>query len=226
MGLLLEIYEGGDMFLRQFEVSEFLVFAYLVGCPKTGSAMVIDPADEVDFILDVARKNGLKIEYIVNTHGHIDHVMGNKEMKEKTGAKIMVHKDDARFVTKVPSFFSPFFKGDASPPADILLNDNDVIKIGELDFQVIHTPGHSPGSICIYRYPVLFTGDTLFVEGIGRTDTPGGSYKVLLNSIKSRIFTLPDDTIVLPGHNYGSSPTSTIMHEKMFNPFLREIIEE
>ena len=197
------------------------VFAYLVGDTVTGDALVIDPADNTQEIIAVAKQNKLQINYIINTHGHVDHIGGNAEMQKLTGAKIIVHEDDAIMLTSTPAMMLKMFGAKQSPPADILVKDGMVISAGNIELKVIHTPGHSPGGICLYIPGYVFTGDTLFVEAVGRTDLPGGSWQVMYNSIQTRIFTLPDDTKVMPGHNYGRTPTSTIGHEKKHNPSVR-----
>jgi hydroxyacylglutathione hydrolase len=168
-----------------------------------------------------AEKNKIKINYIVNTHGHVDHIGGNDEMKKLTHAKIIVHKDDAVMLTSTPAMILRMFGAKQSPPPDILVDDGDKIDIGNISLKVIHTPGHSPGGMCLYTPGYVFTGDTLFVEAVGRTDLPGGSWQVMYNSIQEKLFTLPEDTKVLPGHNYGRTPTSTIGHEKKYNPSVR-----
>ncbi len=209
------------MYIKQFDVSQLSVFCYLVGCEKTGKALVIDPAAECQWIADQARADGYRIVKIVNTHGHIDHIMGNAEMQKLTGAGILIHEADAANLTESSPYKLLMFNATASPPADELVRDGDLIQLGEIAFQVIHTPGHSPGSMCLYTEGLVFTGDTLFVEGVGRTDLQGGSWTQMVASITNRIFTLPDETVVLPGHNYGSRPTSTVGHEKRYNPYLR-----
>jgi len=209
------------MFIQQMQVGHMAVFAYLVGDPVTGDALVIDPADNTKGILDVAGKNNLRINYIVNTHGHVDHIGGNADMQKLTGAKIIIHEDDAVMLTSTPASMLRMFGASQSPPPDILVKDGQTISVGNVNLKVIHTPGHSPGGMCLYTPGYVFTGDTLFVEAIGRTDLPGGSWPTMLNAIKTRLFTLPDDTKVLPGHNYGRMPTSTIGHEKQYNPYVQ-----
>jgi len=209
------------MILKQFEVSGMAVFAYLLGEEGGGTGLVIDPADDADRILAAAEQNRIKIQYILNTHGHVDHVMGNEEMKKKTGAQILIHEMDAPSLTKIPKAMLAMFGGHPSPPADRTLKDEEVIQVGSLALKVLHTPGHSPGGICVYADGRVFTGDTLFVGGVGRTDLPGGSWPLMLRSIQTKLLTLPDETIVLPGHNYGTAPTSTIKNERLNNPFLQ-----
>jgi hydroxyacylglutathione hydrolase len=209
------------MFIEQRQVGHMAVFAYLVGDQESGEALVIDPAADTDGLIAAAEKNKVRIRYIVNTHGHCDHIGGNIDMKEKTGASIIVHEDDAWMLTDTPAAMLRMFDAKASPPADRVVKDGDLIQIGGITLTVIHTPGHSPGSMVLLVDGYAFTGDTLFVEAVGRTDLPGGSGEVMFDSIQRKLCTLPDETVVLPGHNYGSQPTSTIGHEKRFNPFLR-----
>ena len=150
----------------------------------------------------------------------MDHIAGNKVMKDQTGAPIAIHEADAPGLLNPNMAMLAVFNAEASPPADILLKDGDKIEFGNKSVEVIHTPGHSPGGICLYWPGYVITGDTLFVGGVGRTDLPGGSTEVLRSSIHNRLLTLPEDTIVLPGHNYGITPTSTIAREKVENVFL------
>ncbi len=210
------------MVVEQLEVGSFAVYAYLVGCRETGEGIVIDPAAEVDRILDTAKRNGVdRIKYIVCTHSHVDHVGGNRRMKELTGAEIVIHKGDERMLPNAPNYKLQIFNCEASPPADIAVEDGDFIEFGKQRLRVIHTPGHTPGCICLYAPGFLFTGDTLFVGAVGRTDLPGGSFDELLRSIKTKLFILPEETVVMPGHNYGDSPRSTIGSEMRFNPFVQ-----
>jgi glyoxylase-like metal-dependent hydrolase (beta-lactamase superfamily II) len=212
---------GGIMFIEQRQVGQMAVFAYLVGDQESGEALVIDPAEETDGLIKAAEKNKVRIRYIVNTHGHVDHTGGNMDRKEKTAAEIIIHEDDADMLVSTPAAMLRMFGAKQSPPADRTVRDGDFIDIGNIRLRVIHTPGHSPGSMVLFIDGYVFTGDTLFVEAVGRSDLPGGSGEVMFDSIQRKICTLPDETVVLPGHNYGSMPTSTISHEKKFNPFLR-----
>jgi glyoxylase-like metal-dependent hydrolase (beta-lactamase superfamily II) len=212
--------ELSEMEIKQLEVGNLMVFTYIIKCELTGQGLVIDPADETERIIQKANEMKCSIKYIVNTHAHVDHIMGNEEMKRLTGAQIVIHRDDADLLINQSPMMFRMFGGRPSPRADILVKEGDIIQVGQVKLRVIHTPGHSPGGICLYSNGALFTGDTLFVGGVGRTDLPGGSWKLLIESIKNKLLVLPDETIVYPGHNYGDSPTSTIGREKSLNPFL------
>ena len=198
-------------------------FCYLVGDETSKTCALIDPAFETDRILAEAGDLGYRVTHIINTHGHSDHTAGNEAIKAATGAKLLIHAVDANRLGKVVhKTFSRILGGKGSPGPDVLLNDNDLIQIGDgTNLRVIHTPGHTPGSICLYSDGHIFTGDTLFVGAVGRTDLPGGSSKQLLASIQEKIYTLPGSTIVWPGHDYGPYPSSTIEQEKHTNPFTR-----
>lgn len=209
------------MFLKQLQVGHMAVFAYIIGDTESGEGLVVDPAANIDDIISEAEKNGIKIKYIVNTHGHVDHIAGNDDMKKKTGAEIIIHEDDAETLVSIPDMVLRMFQAKPSPPADITVKDGDNITVGKVALKVIHTPGHSPGGMSLYTEGYVITGDTLFVEGVGRSDLPGGSWEIMLRSIKEKLLTLPDETVVLPGHNYGRTPTSTIGNEKSNNAFLR-----
>ncbi len=211
------------MILESYTVGSLAVKAYILGCPETGEAAVVDPAGSEEMLVEEIKKKGLRLRYILNTHGHPDHTSGNERMKELTGAPVLMHQaDDLLFRDPQVSamFLAWGFK--PAPAADQHIAHGDIIKIGSLSFEVIHTPGHSPGSVCFYGHNLILTGDTIFVGAAGRTDLPGGSFDTMIESIKNRILPLPDETIVLPGHDYGPSPTSTLGREKETNPYLRE----
>lgn len=213
------------LFFSQIEVGHHAVFAYLIGDKQAGEATAVDPADDVDELIELATKNHLKIKTILNTHGHVDHVMGNAEMKEKTGARIVIHEAEAAYLDKIGDFWLDMFNARKSPPADETLKDGDIFRVGTIQWKVIHTPGHTPGGICLYNASagICITGDTLFVGSVGRTDHPRASWDELYSSIRTKLLALPDETEIFPGHNYGMSPTSTIGHERMHNPFVNGI---
>jgi hydroxyacylglutathione hydrolase len=211
----------GFVLIRQFEVGNFNIFSYLIADEQTKEGLFIDPSDDHDMLLQEAAAHGLTIRYIINTHHHIDHTMGNKEMIRRTGAKLIIHKADASELLDTPADMLQMFRAEASPAADILVSDGDEIKVGNIALKVIHTPGHTPGCMCLYVDGMVFTGDTLFVGSAGRTDFPGGSYEDLEKSILTRLYTLPEDTVVLPGHNYAGYPTSTIGQERKTNYVVR-----
>jgi glyoxylase-like metal-dependent hydrolase (beta-lactamase superfamily II) len=194
---------------------------YVVACPETRQAAVIDPGafnpGEVNSILSQLGNNGLTAVYVINTHGHIDHIAGNKAIREATGAAILIHRDDAGRLGDGQLNGSFLFGMDLqSPPADRLLEDGEDIELGGLRLKVLHTPGHTPGGICLLVDGVLFSGDTLFAGSVGRTDLPGGSERAILESIRGKLMALPDATMVRPGHG----PRTTIGREKTDNPFL------
>lgn len=193
------------MIIKQIEVGVMDNFSYLVGCEKTRQAMVIDPGADVERIASVAEKEKLDIVTIVNTHGHGDHTAGNASLKSLTGAKVLIHASDA----------------DGYRQADRFISDEKHLTLGRIIFDIFHTPGHTPGGICLYAQGHLFTGDTLFVGDSGRTDLAGGHRPTLGASIR-RLMTLPDDTVVWPGHDYGPMPSSTIGWEKRHNVNAKE----
>lgn len=208
------------MQIKQMTVGVMGVCCYLVSCEKTGQGLVIDPGGDEEKILAACRDGKIELRYIVATHAHPDHVCGNAAIKRATGAEIVMHEAEDDFFSQpqIAQYFSQLGLA-ASPPADIRVKDGDTISVGEVSLEVIHTPGHTPGGICLYSKPNLFAGDTLFVGAVGRSDFPGGSTKQLLHSIKSRLLVLPPETIVWPGHGYGGD-RSTIGAEKSGNPFL------
>ncbi len=205
------------MIIEQMQVTSMDVYCYLVADEETRDGVLIDPAGDFEVIFDRVKKHGVNVKYIINTHGHFDHTSGNRETAEKTGAGILIHEGDGEKLKSITNkVFSRFIGGKGSPEPVSLLADGDIIELGKTRLKVIHTPGHSAGSICIHGEGNLFTGDTLFTEGMGRTDLPGGSYKQIMESITGKILTLPDSTIIWPGHNYGRNPTSTVAEQKSY----------
>ncbi len=208
------------MIVKQIKLSKMDTFCYLVGDAKTQTCALIDPAFDTQRILKIAGEMGFAVTHVINTHCHSDHTAGNRAVVAATGAKLLIHAVDAeRLNTIVNSAFSRILGGRSSPAPDVLLKDQDVITIGASRLKTIHTPGHTPGGICLYAEGHVFTGDSLFVEAVGRTDLPGGSSAQLLRSIKEKIYTLPGSTIVWPGHDYGPTPSSTVADEIRNNPF-------
>jgi hydroxyacylglutathione hydrolase len=208
------------MEVRQIKVNPMDVFCYIIGDAATKTCALLDPAFETDRILDEVAKDGYQVTHVINTHHHSDHTAGNAAIVAATGAKILIHRLDGEILTGSKSgAFSEMMGGQGSPEPDILLEDNDTIEIGEQSLKVLHTPGHSQGGISLYTPGHVFTGDTLFVGAVGRTDFPGCSMAQLVKSIQERIYTLPEDTIVWPGHDYGPAPHTTVKTEQSFNPF-------
>ncbi|GAB6095592.1 MBL fold metallo-hydrolase [Desulfatiferula olefinivorans] len=202
----------------QIPLSMMSTFAYLVGDPVSRTALVVDPAADTGKILAAARGRDWIITRIVNTHGHADHTAGNAAMAAATFAPILIHRLDAERMRNLAGrAFCRVLGGKVSPPADRLLDDGDRLTLGSETLTVLHTPGHTPGGICLYTPGHVITGDTLFVSGVGRTDLPGGSMGTLTTSIRKKIFTLPDDTLIWPGHDYGPTPQSTVAREKAFH---------
>jgi len=208
------------MLVKQLTVGTMGVCCYIVSCEKTKEAAIIDPGGDEDRILEYCTANGLQVVYIINTHGHPDHVCGNARLKKATGAKIAMHSEDVSYFgdSRIRDYFSSLGMPE-SPPVDLIVADGDVIAFGEEQLTVIHTPGHTPGGMCLYSPPHCFTGDTLFVGAVGRSDFPGGSMRQMIDGIKTRLMTLPADTFVWPGHGYGGLQ-STIGREAKTNPYL------
>ena len=206
------------MILKTLVTGPFATNCYILGSESSREGMIIDPGDEAREILKSVEDLGLDIKVIVLTHGHLDHIGALKEVAEATGAEVAIHRSDAEPLQGQYHSLGAMF-GLAYPvpsPPERLLEEGDTLDIGELRFSVLYTPGHTPGGICLLGEGVVFTGDTLFNSGIGRTDLPGGSYTELMNSIHDKLLALTDDTVVYPGHG----PSSTIGAERRSNPFL------
>lgn len=186
------------MIFEQLQVGPLQNFCYLVGDRASGEAVVVDPHGEIDRLLARADAHGLRIQYILNTHTHWDHVAGNVELKERTGARVVTH----------PS---------GRVGRDLEVEDGDTIPVGSLVLRVLHTPGHSPDSVCLLTDNKLLTGDTLFVGECGRADLPGGDAEALYHSLFRVLGRLDDDVEVYPGHDYGPTPSSTLGRERATN---------
>ena len=189
---------------------------YIVGCPDTLEAVVIDPGAEADRILMGLAEEKLTLKYILNTHGHFDHVAANKKMKDATGAEILIHAADAQMLGQIAASASMWgMTGEDSPPPDRTPTEGDSVQFGNITLEVLHTPGHSPGGLSFYTNGSVWVGDTLFAGSIGRTDFPGGNFETLISSIREKIFRLGDEVQVYTGHG----PATTIGQEKRYNPF-------
>ena len=204
------------MILERLVVGPFASNCYIVGSEITSEGMIIDPGDEAGEILNKVKDFQLDIKSIVLTHGHIDHIGAVKEVSEATGAEICVHTDDAQSLKgwRMGSILGSSYP--ALPPPDRLLKGGDSIDIGDLHFLAIHTPGHTPGSVSLKLGNWLFSGDTIFSNSIGRADIPLAEEITLLKSIREKILTLAEDTIIYPGHGQ----STTVGREKEHNPFL------
>jgi len=213
------------MKIERLVVGPLEVCCYIVYCPETKEGVIIDPGEADPRIVKKVKELDLKITAILGTHAHADHVLGVDYLRKELKAPYLVHRIDEEFFQD-PQNFAPFrnWGFPPNPKADEVFEDGDIIKFGKEYLKVIHTPGHSPGSSCFYNeeHKALFTGDTLFVEAVGRADLPGGNYFQMIESIQSKLLVLPDDTKIFPGHDYGSKPVSTIGEEKINNPFLQE----
>jgi len=222
MKVLSEHSINNDTEIIQMRLDTMAVFCYMIGDKGTKTCALIDPAFETKEILNKVSSKEYTLTHVINTHNHADHTSGNASIISKTGAKLLIHKLDAKKLTSIANrTFSKMLGGSKSPTPNTLLDDNDTITIGKTRLKVFHTPGHSPGGICLYIKGNLFTGDTLFVGSAGRTDLRGGSKKALLKSIHEKIYTLPKETKVWPGHDYSGIFNSTVDIEMKTNPFTK-----
>jgi hydroxyacylglutathione hydrolase len=204
------------LILQSLAVGPIMANCFILGCEKTRKAAVIDPGDEPSRILMKLAEQKLTVEYIINTHGHFDHVGANRKLKEVTGAKLVIHALDQPMLEVLSETSAAFgLSVENSPPPDQTVKDGDTLQFGEITLTVLHTPGHTPGGISLHTDGVVFVGDTLFAGSIGRTDFPGGDFDTLISSIRNKLYPLGDQVIVYSGHG----PETTIGREKRFNPF-------
>lgn len=210
------------LIIETFICGPFATNCYIVVDEESKKSIIIDaPPDSLSSITTYIKSNGLSLEYIILTHGHIDHIAHAEKLQAETKAKILLHEEDHYWI-EPPDYMLALVAGDYIKfVPDISPKDNEKYFVGKYKFEIIHTPGHTKGGICIYFKDnnVLFSGDTLFQESIGRTDLYGGSAKILLESICKKLLILPDDTIVYPGHG----DETKIIYEKQYNPFLHNI---
>lgn len=217
----------GQIKIIQLPVGPLEVFCYIVYDPETGEGIVIDPAGEPEKILATLKDNGITLKYIVNTHAHADHTAENQAIRNATGAPVVMHRLDDEFSRTQESIeWNRKLGFDPPLPADICIEDGDELSLTNFKLRFIHTPGHTPGSCCILIGDNLFTGDTLFVGAVGRTDLPGSSFQALLESLNKLLALLPADTIVWPGHDYGDTPTSTLGTERKTNPYITDFLDD
>ena len=207
------------MILETLVVGALSTNCYLVGCQRTREAMVIDPGDEEERIATTLERLGLKACRIMLTHFHFDHILAAETLRAETGAPIAIHHEGAKYLLDPPALFRMFASSiPENLAADEMLHDGDHLSLGDVEIEVLATPGHSPDgiSLSVAEEGIVFCGDTLFREGIGRTDFPGSSHATLMRSIAQRLFTLPDETILYPGHG----PQTTVGHERRHNPWV------
>lgn len=205
------------MIIKELVVGPLMANCFIFGCEETKEAVVIDPGGDADRILFSLADSGLKVKYIINTHGHFDHVAANGKIKDATGADILIHPLDASMLGSLSTNAAIFgISVENSPPCDQTIEEGDTVSFGKITLKVIHTPGHTPGGISLYTDKIVFVGDTLFAGSIGRTDFPGGDFNTLISSIRTKLFKMDDDVKVLTGHG----PETSIGSEKRFNPFV------
>ncbi|MBM4145864.1 MAG: MBL fold metallo-hydrolase [Nitrospira sp.] len=207
------------MIIKKLIVGSLENNCYIIADEKTNECFITDPGDEPDRILDLINKNNLIIKYIICTHAHFDHVAAIPEIKEETKAWIVLHSDDLNMYRSTKDQAAAWgYEIDPLPEPDIFVSEGDILEVGGLKFEVLHTPGHTQGGICLYGEGIVITGDTLFAGSVGRTDLQGGDISKLRKSFK-RLMSLPDEVKVLAGHG----PESTIKKEKIDNFFSHEI---
>ena len=202
--------------LKIFTVGPMEANCYILYNPDKKEGLIIDPGAEGSRLIKFIKQEKICIDYIINTHGHPDHIGANRQIKEYTNAPILIHQYDAPMLTSSGSVLSLIFPLESSSPAaDTLIKDGDVIECAGMKLKVLHTPGHTPGGLSLLLDDAIFTGDTLFSGSVGRFDLPGGSEEVLLNSI-NKILSLDENLIIYPGHG----PSTTVSEELRSNPFI------
>ncbi len=199
-------------------VGDYQINTILAWCERTKAAAIFDPGAEAETMIEEIERRGLELKWLINTHGHLDHIAENRVIKERFDVSLLIHPLDRPMLTD-PAKNLSLYTGDSvvSPDADQVLVEGDHVVIGEETLNVLHVPGHTPGSLVFYQPGILIAGDTLFAGGVGRTDFPGGSERALYDNIRSKLYTLPEETLVYPGHG----PTTTIGEERRTNPFVR-----
>ena len=212
-----------EIMVRGIVVGSFAENCWVIGSRRTGEGICIDPGDQADDILALAKDMGVTIKLIANSHAHIDHILGVRGVQQATNAKFLLHPQDLEIARGSAQMAEQMLGKSIEPPPDPdrLLADGDEVEVDGLKLQVIHTPGHTQGSIAFYTEGMLFSGDTLFRGSIGRTDLPGGNYEQEMASIVDKLMTLPDDTVVLPGHMQETS----VGQERQTNPFVLEELQ-
>jgi len=204
--------------LRSFCVGSFQMNTFVVWCDVTREAIWFDPGGDSERILRWIEQEGLKVTRIVNTHGHVDHIAENSIAKAALNVPLCIHPLDRAKLTNPLLNLSAWTGVEViSPDADETLDEGTPLRCGNVEFRLFHVPGHSPGSLAFYAEGILIGGDALFHESVGRTDFPDSDERALLQSIREKLFTLPEDTVVYPGHG----DTTTIGHERLHNPFVR-----
>jgi glyoxylase-like metal-dependent hydrolase (beta-lactamase superfamily II) len=212
-----------ELMVRGIVVGVFAENCWVIGSRRTGEGIVVDPGDQPDEILALAKDMGVTPKLIVNSHAHIDHILGVRGVQQATNAQFLLHPGDLE-IARGGHLAAARMLGrevEAPPDPDAGLADGDEVEVDGLKLTVIHTPGHTPGSVSFYAEGLLFSGDTLFRGSIGRTDLPGGDYRQEMASIVDKLLSLPDDTVVLPGH----MEETRIGHERAANPFVLEELE-
>ena len=205
------------MILESLPTGPLQVNCYVVACGVTRQAAVIDPGGDVAQILALLKQHDLQVVMVINTHGHFDHIGGNRQLLAATGADLLLHQADLQLLASSADHAAAFgLPAETSPAPQRLLEGGERLQLGELLVDVLHTPGHTPGGICLLINDQVIVGDTLFAGSIGRTDLPGGDHQTLIESIREKLLVLPDETVAHPGHG----PSTSIGREKLYNPFL------